>query len=105
MSVAYVYERPDLAALTELERVLGSMAEELGAWRRRCLKAEAELKEAQASGGVVAPAELKESRQRVIDLETENQALRQRIDSAKERLRVLAARLSFLEQHGGGNAA
>lgn len=103
--MAYVYERPDLAALSELERVLGSMAEELGAWRRRCLKAEAELKEAQASGGLVAPAELKESRQRVIDLETENQALRQRIDSAKERLRVLAARLSFLEQHGGGNAA
>ena len=103
--MAYVYERPDLAAVAELERVLGSMAEELGAWRRRCLKAEAELKEAQASGGVVAGAELKESRQRVIDLETENQALRQRIDSAKERLRVLAARLSFLEQHGGGNAA
>ena len=103
--MAYVYERPDLAALNELERVLGSMAEELGAWRRRCLKAEAELKDAQASGGLVAPAELKESRQRVIDLETENQALRQRIDSAKERLRVLAARLSFLEQHGGGNAA
>lgn len=103
--MAYVYERPDLAAVAELERILGSMAEELGAWRRRCLKAEAELKEAQASGGVVAGTELKESRQRVIDLETENQALRLRIDSAKERLRVLAARLSFLEQHGGGNAA
>ncbi|MGH7511316.1 MAG: hypothetical protein ACREOQ_00195 [Gemmatimonadales bacterium] len=103
--MAYVYERPDLAAVAELERVLGSINEELGAWRRRCLKAEAELKEAQASGGVVAGTELKESRQRVIDLETENQALRQRIDSAKERLRVLAARLSFLEQHGGGNAA
>jgi chromosome segregation ATPase len=105
VSVAYIYERPDLAALAEFERVLGNMGEELGAWRRRCLKAEAELKEAQASGGVVAGTELKESRQRVIDLETENQALRQRIDSAKERLRVLAARLSFLEQHGGGNAA
>jgi predicted nucleic acid-binding Zn-ribbon protein len=105
VTVAHTYERPDLAALAELEHVLGNMAEELGAWRRRCLKAEAELKEAQASGGVVAGTELKESRQRVIDLETENQALRQRIDSAKERLRVLAARLSFLEQHGGGNAA
>ena len=43
---------------------------------------------------VVAGAELKESRQRVVELETENQALRQRIDAAKERLRVLAARLS-----------
>jgi hypothetical protein len=35
----------------------------------------------------------------------ENQALRQRIDGAKERLKTLAGRLTFLEQHGGGNAA
>jgi chromosome segregation ATPase len=103
--VAYSYDRPDMPALAELEKVLHSIAEELAGWRRRSLRAEAELKEAQASGGVVAGAELKEARQRVLDLETENQALRQRIDAAKERLRVLAARLSFLEQHGGGNAA
>ncbi|MFL5494182.1 MAG: hypothetical protein ACJ8DC_07330 [Gemmatimonadales bacterium] len=103
--MAYSYDRPDMPALAELERVLHSIAEELAGWRRRSLRAEAELKEAQASGGVVAGAELKESRQRVLDLETENQVLRQRIDAAKERLRVLAARLSFLEQHGGGNAA
>ena len=103
--MADTYQRPDLPALAELEPVLQNMAEELAAWRRRTLKAEAELKEAQASGGVVAGAELKDSRQRVIELETENQALRQRIESAKERLRVLAARLAFLEQHGGGHAA
>ena len=103
--MADTYERPDLPALAEVERVLQSITEELAAWRRRCLKAEAELKDAQASGGIVAGVELKDSRQRVIELETENQALRQRIDSAKERLRVLAGRLSFLEQHGGGNAA
>ena len=103
--MAYSYDRPDMPALTELEKVLHSIAEELAGWRRRSLRAEAELKEAQASGGVVAGAELKEARHRILDLETENQALRQRIDAAKERLRVLAARLSFLEQHGGGNAA
>ena len=39
------------------------------------------------------------------ELETENQTLRQRIDLAKDRLQVLSGRLSFLEQHGGGNAA
>jgi FtsZ-binding cell division protein ZapB len=103
--VAYSYDRPDMPALAELEKVLHSIAEELAGWRRRSLRAEAELKEAQASGGVVAGVELKEARQRMLDLETENQVLRQRIDAAKERLRVLAARLSFLEQHGGGNAA
>jgi chromosome segregation ATPase len=105
VTVAYTYDRPDLPALAELERILTSLTEELAAWRRRSLKAEAELKEAQASGGVVAGTALKESRQRVIELETENQSLRQRIDGAKERLRVLAARLAFLEQHGGGTAA
>jgi FtsZ-binding cell division protein ZapB len=69
------------------------------------LKAEAELQEMRANGGVLAGPELNQSRQRVVELETENQALRQRIDAAKERLRTLSGRLSFMEQHGGGNAA
>ena len=103
--MAYTYDRPDLKALNELEQLLRHVTEELAGWRRRTLRAEAELAEARASGGVVAGPELKSSRQRVVELETENQALRQRIEAAKERLRVLAARLSFLEQHGGGNAA
>jgi hypothetical protein len=105
MTVAYSYERPDLKALADLEQLLHHTTEELAGWRRRTLRAEAELAEARESGGVLAGPELKEARQRVIDLETENQALRQRIDAAKERLRVLVSRLSFLEQHGGGNAA
>jgi FtsZ-binding cell division protein ZapB len=69
------------------------------------LKSEAELQELRASGGVLAGPELNLSRQRVIELEMENQALRQRIDGAKDRLKALAGRLSFLEQQGGGNAA
>jgi FtsZ-binding cell division protein ZapB len=105
MSVTYHYERPDQKALADLEQVLRSLAEELAGWRRRTLKAEAELQEARAHGGVLAGPELTQSRQRVIELETENLALRQRIDAAKERLGALAGRLSFLEQHGGGNAA
>ena len=103
--MAYTYERPDVKALADLEQVLRHVTEELASWRKRTLKAEAELAEAKASGGVVAGPALKEARQRAVDLETENQALRQRIDTARERLRALAARLAFLEQHGGGNAA
>jgi chromosome segregation ATPase len=103
--VAYTYDRPDLKALTDLEQLLKHLTEELAGWRGRTLRAEAELAEAQAHGGKVAGPELKEARKRLIELETENQALRHRIGAARERLKALAARLSFLEQHGGGNAA
>jgi FtsZ-binding cell division protein ZapB len=104
VSVSY-YERPDQKALSELERVVQHLAEELAGWRRRTLKAEAELQQARENGGVLAGPELTQARQRVIELETENQALRLRIDAAKDRLHTLAGRLTFLEQHGGGNAA
>ena len=103
--MTYTYERPDQKALADLEHVVKNLAEELAGWRRRTLKAEAELQQARANGGVLAGPELTQTRQRVIELETENLALRQRIDAAKERLGALAGRLSFLEQHGGGNAA
>jgi chromosome segregation ATPase len=105
MTVTYHYERPDQKALADLEQVVHNLAEELAGWRRRTLKAEAELQQARANGGVLAGPELTQTRQRVIELETENLALRQRIDAAKERLGSLAGRLTFLEQHGGGNAA
>jgi FtsZ-binding cell division protein ZapB len=105
MTLSYHYERPDHQALGDLEQVVNNLAEELAGWRRRTLKAEAEMQQARANGGVLAGPELNQARQRVIELETENQALRLRIDAAKERLRVLAGRLSFMEQHGGGTAA
>ncbi len=99
------YERPDQKAMADLEQLLHHLAEELAGWRRRTLKAEAELQGVRADGGVLAGPELNQSRQRVIELEVENQALRQRIDGARERLKTLAGRLNFLEQHSGGNAA
>lgn len=99
------YERPDAHALTELGDLLQHVGEELAAWRRRSLKAEAELAEARAKGGVVAGPELLQVRQRVIDLEVENQALHERIEAARDKLRILATRLSFLEQEADEGAA
>jgi chromosome segregation ATPase len=101
--VAYTYERPDLRALGELEELFQNLGAEVAAWRRRSLKAEAELQDIRAKGGVYEGPELSVSRQRVVELEAENQALRERIEAAKERVRSLAARLAFLEQ--GGTAA
>jgi predicted nucleic acid-binding Zn-ribbon protein len=98
--VGYTYERPDLKALAELEELFRHLGTEVAAWRRRSLKAEAELQEIRARGGVYEGPELSGARQRIIELETENQVLRERIDAAKERVRALAARLAFLEQGG-----
>lgn len=95
------YERPDLAALSELEQLLRHLGDEVAGWRRRTQKAEAELQEARTRGGVLAGPELLQSRQRVIELEVENQALRQRIESARERLQSLSSRLAFLETEEG----
>src|SRR3954464_5772242 len=105
MIVTYHYERPDQKALSELEQVVHHLTEELAAWGRRTLKAEGELQDARANGGVVAGPELTQARKKLLRLEAANQALRQRIDASKKRLKALAGRLLFQEQHGGGNAA
>lgn len=95
------YERPDARPLQELTELLHSVGEELAAWRRRSLKAESDTQELKSSGGVLAGPELIHARQRVIELELENQALRQRVDATRDRVRMLADRLSFLEQDAG----
>lgn len=101
----YTYERPDFRALDELEQLLRHVGEELAAWRRRSLKAEAELQEFKTKGTGPAGPELLQSRQRVIDLEVENQVLRQRIEAARERVATIESRLTFLSQDREDGAA
>jgi chromosome segregation ATPase len=98
--LASSYERPDLAALDRLAPLVQTLAEELGAWRKRCQRAEAEAAEMKARGGTLAGPELTQVRQRIVDLERENQDLRQRIAVAREQLAALSARLVFLEDRG-----
>ena len=97
--MAQNYERPDARPLNELAELLQHVGEELAAWRRRSLKAgDAELK---ASGGVLRAPSSSCARQRVIELELENQTLRRRVEAAGERVRMLVDRLAFLEQDAG----
>jgi FtsZ-binding cell division protein ZapB len=97
--VAYTYERPDARALDELETLVRHLLDELAGWRRRSLKAEAELQELRSAAGATG-GDVSKVRKRVVELETENQALRQRVDVARDRVRTLVGRLSFLEQGG-----
>jgi hypothetical protein len=99
--LAQNYERPDARPLNELAELLQHVGEELAAWRRRSLKAESDVVELKASGGVLVGPELIQARQRVIELELENQTLRRRVEAAGERVRMLVDRLAFLEQDAG----
>jgi len=99
------YERPDLAALAELERLVGALTEELAGWRRRCLASEAELQELRALGGAAAGPELAQARTRVGELERENRELAARIEAARGRVTAMAQRLALVEREPAEGAA
>lgn len=92
------YQRPDIPALAELEALVRHAGEEASSWRRRSLKAEAELARAKDESGALGGPELMESRRRVLALETENQDLRRRVEAARQKVAILVERLTFLER-------
>jgi len=85
-------ERPELRALAELEAVIGAVTQEVAAWRRRALKAEAGRAQAGAAPDLAA------ARDRIQELEDENLELHHRLRTARERVEQLLARLQFLEE-------
>jgi predicted RNase H-like nuclease (RuvC/YqgF family) len=90
-------ERPDVAALKELEQVIHALGDEMAAWRRRAHEAEARLKE-------VAPGALKNlgTGPGIDALEAENKDLKHRLDAAKKRTKQLLDRIRFLRQQHEG---
>ena len=84
--------RPEIQALTELERVLQHVKDELASWRRRALKAEARRAEMGIDHDVVATHE------RIRELELENEQIDGRLQAARIRVDDLLARLKFLEE-------
>ncbi|MFN2318046.1 MAG: hypothetical protein ABR551_10635 [Gemmatimonadales bacterium] len=99
------YERPDREALAELAPLLRALGEELATWRRRALRAEAELQEARsqlpALGEAVVPADIT---QRLASLEQEEGELQRRLALAREHVERLRTRLRFLEERAEGVA-
>lgn len=99
------YVRPDLAAFDELEKLLGHLAEELASWRRRCLKAEAEVQALKARGGMVPGEEVTRTKSKQLELERENLEFRARVERAREMVSTLHQRLAFLEAESGTEAS
>jgi cell division protein FtsB len=79
--------------MDQLEAILRDVAEELASWRARAQKAESELKQSgRGGGGSAAPAKPDPA------LESENKALRLRVEAARTRVHDLLQRLTFLEE-------
>jgi predicted nucleic acid-binding Zn-ribbon protein len=87
-------DRPELAAFRELETLVRHLGEELAAFRRRAIAAEAQLKDAGHAPKGRSPA----SSGRVADLEAENEVLRTRLDRSEDRVRQVMERVRFLRQ-------
>lgn len=87
-------------ALDQLEAIVRDVAEELAGWRSRAQKAESELKAGARGGdkGLANPP-------RNPELESENKALRQRVEGARTRVHDLMQRLTFLEEQAKDNGA
>ncbi len=85
-------ERPELAALAELERVVEHVKDELASWRRRALKAEADRTSSGASNDAAV------FKARIKELEADKAALVGRLKAARARVDDLLARLRFLEE-------
>ncbi len=85
-------ERPEFAALGDLEEVIKHLCDELTAWRRRALKAEGDRAGLGPGHDVVA------LRERMVSLEGEKEALEQRLARARARVQDLLKRLRFLEE-------
>ena len=92
-------EQVESAAVHELDVLVRRLAEELAAFRRRALTAEAKLKELEAHDGGVASLELSA---RVTQLEKENERLQGRLETAGTRAKQMLDRVRFLRQQTQG---
>jgi hypothetical protein len=99
------YARPDLQALDEVERLLGHLTEELSSWRRRCLKAEAELQAVKGQEGMVPSDDVVRLRARLLDLERENLTLSTRVERARTMISSLQQRIAFVGRETAGEGA
>jgi hypothetical protein len=91
--------RPEQAAFTELEQLVKHLGDELAAFRRRALQAEARLKGLESTGvkGVASP-------ERMQFLERENAGLNTRLEAARVRTQQMIDRVRFLKQQHDGVA-
>ena len=86
-------ERPDVAAFRDLESVVRNLVDELAAFRKRALAAEAKLKGFESATGSSAKAGA-----RLASLEEENARLRAQVERARSSTKGMLDKVRFLRQ-------
>jgi hypothetical protein len=89
----------DQRAVQELDTLVHHLADELAAFRRRALVAEARLKEIEGHEHGAVNLDLAA---RVSNLEKENKRLQDKLDSAGVRAKQMLDRVRFLRQQAQG---
>ena len=87
-------EPSEILAFTELETLVRHLGEELAAFRRRAIAAEAQLREA----GHTPRDQNARGSDRLTELEAENATLRTRLGKAEDQVRQMLDRVRFLRQ-------
>jgi len=90
-------ERPERTAFRELETLVRHLADELGAFRRRALTAEAKLRDVEGRAPGEAP-DMEGALARVDELERQNAELAARLEQATVRAQQMLERVRFLRQ-------
>lgn len=93
------HEQPDSHAVAELDHLVRHLAEELAAFRRRALTAEARLKDIESHDGGPMALDLSA---RITTLERENERLQRRVAEATLKARQMLERVRFLRQQARG---
>jgi len=94
------HARTEQRAFRELDALVRHLADELAAFRRRALTAEARLKDIENVEGGASSVDLA---QRVVELERKNAALQTRLNAVTDRARQMLDRVRFLRQQAQGS--
>ena len=86
-------ERPDAAALRELQSVVRNLVDELAGFRKRALAAEAKVKGFESATGSSA-----KTGARLAQLEEENSRLKGQVEKARSSTKGMLDKVRFLRQ-------
>ena len=91
-------ERPEVLAFRDLEQLVRHLGDELAGFRRRALLAESRVKELESEESQPEVRQQRELSDRLTQLEHDNAILRDRLEAATARTRLMLERVRFIRQ-------